>query len=61
MSQNIDYFVDILRPKKLKEKNANRLFEYLFIEPLLKIDYNKPNPIILVIDALDEAGGIEAT
>lgn len=43
--------------KNLKEKNANRLFEYLFIEPLLKIDYNKPNPIILVIDALDEAGG----
>lgn len=39
---------------ELIDKDANRLFEYLFVEPLRKI--NSPsNSIILVIDALDEA------
>lgn len=40
----------------LKQKNVIRLFEYLFIEPLAKIERAKEDPIVLVIDALDEAG-----
>ena len=32
------------------------MFEYLFIEPLAKIERAKEDPIVLVIDALDEAG-----
>ena len=38
---------------KLFEKNAERIFEYLFIEPLCNINPNKN--IALIIDALDEA------
>ena len=38
---------------KLFEKNAERIFEYLFIEPLHNINPNKN--IALIIDALDEA------
>ena len=38
---------------KVFEKNAERIFEYLFIEPLL--DIKPDNNIALVIDALDEA------
>lgn len=39
---------------KLLEKGTSRLFEYLFVEPLMKI----PTPsdtVVIVIDALDEA------
>lgn len=39
---------------ELIDKDANRLFEYLFVEPLRKIT-SPSNSIILVIDALDEA------
>ena len=38
----------------LQEKNARRLFEYLIIDPLNKITYNG-EPLVCVIDALDEA------
>ena len=38
---------------KIFEKNSERIFEYLFIEPLYNINPNKN--IALVIDALDEA------
>lgn len=38
----------------LQEKNVHRLFEYLFIEPLQKIDPNR-DKVVLIIDALDEA------
>jgi len=40
--------------KSLKEKNVQRLFEYIFTEPLAKIEWKK-DPIVLIIDALDEA------
>lgn len=39
---------------KLIEKSTNRLFEYLIIEPLQKIKYHG-QPMVIVIDALDEA------
>lgn len=39
---------------KLLEKSTSRLFEYLFIEPLMKIRPPE-SPVVLVIDALDEA------
>ena len=39
---------------KLFEKNTNRLFEYLFVEPLSKIRTNGKK-FVLIIDALDEA------
>jgi len=39
---------------KLIEKNTGRLFEYLITEPLNKIRY-EGKPIVIVIDALDEA------
>ena len=39
---------------KLLEKSTTRLFEYLFIEPLMKIRHPE-SPVVLVIDALDEA------
>lgn len=38
----------------LIEKNTGRLFEYLIVEPLNKIVYTG-KPIVIVIDALDEA------
>lgn len=38
----------------LIEKSTNRLFEYLIVEPLSKISY-KGKPLVIVIDALDEA------
>ncbi|WP_178554176.1 TIR domain-containing protein [Frisingicoccus sp.] len=39
---------------KLLEKSTSRLFEYLFVEPLMKI-HAPDRTIVLVIDALDEA------
>lgn len=39
---------------KLIEKSTSRLFEYLIIEPLKKIQYHK-QPMVIIIDALDEA------
>jgi len=38
----------------LIEKSTERLFEYLIVEPLCKITYDG-DPIVIVIDALDEA------
>ena len=38
----------------LLEKSTSRLFEYLIVEPLSKVDPNH-QPIVIVIDALDEA------
>lgn len=38
----------------LQEKNVHRLFEYLFIEPLQKIQ-QRSEKVVLIIDALDEA------
>ena len=46
--------------ESLKEKDVNRLFEYLFIEPLLKIQ-PPDDKIVVIIDALDEATKNEAT
>lgn len=43
--------------ERLVEKNATRLFEYLFIEPFSKIKH-RDKPVVLVIDALDEAVSI---
>jgi len=39
---------------KLLDKSVNRLFEYIFIEPLSKIKSFEKN-IVIIIDALDEA------
>lgn len=38
----------------LTEKSTSRLFEYLIVEPLSKVE-SCHNPIVIVIDALDEA------
>lgn len=38
----------------LEEKSVHRLFEYLFVEPLHKMP-NREEPVVLIIDALDEA------
>lgn len=46
--------LDMQDMDNLIEKNTRRLFEYLIAEPLHKVTYNE-KPIVIVIDALDEA------
>ena len=58
MSTQIPEYADELLKLKdldrLDEKSIQRLFEYIFIEPLHKIPSDR-KPSILIIDALDEA------
>ena len=52
--------LNLMELDKLFEKNATRIFEYLIIEPMAKLEYRKP--IMVIIDALDEcikAGRVE--
>lgn len=51
-----DRLLNLMELDRLFEKNATRIFEYLIIEPMAKLEHRKP--LMVIIDALDECSGM---